>query len=58
MPAGVILGITVTNPDLLEEYKKIAPATIEAYGGRYIQNANTRADLDIQSGFYSGVRQH
>lgn len=36
MPAYVILDINVNDPDLFEEYKKLAPATIEAYGGKYI----------------------
>lgn len=44
MPAYAILDITVTDPGLFEEYKKIAPATIEAYGGRYIaQGGKTEA---------------
>ncbi|MGD8957730.1 MAG: DUF1330 domain-containing protein [Chromatiaceae bacterium] len=36
MPAYVILNIHVNDPDLFEEYKQLAPATIAAYGGRYL----------------------
>ena len=36
MPAYVIADVEVTNPELFEEYRKLVPATIEAYGGRYI----------------------
>jgi uncharacterized protein (DUF1330 family) len=46
MPAYVILGITVTNPDLFEEYKKIAPATIGVYGGRYIARGGKAETLE------------
>ena len=46
MPAYVILDITVTNPDLFEEYKKLAPTTIEAYGGKYIARGGTAEALE------------
>ena len=46
MPAYVILGITVTNPDLFEEYKKIAPATIGVSGGRYIARGGKAETLE------------
>ena len=36
MPAYVIADVEVTNPELFEEYRKLVPATIEAFGGRYI----------------------
>lgn len=41
MPAFVILDITVTDSNLFEEYKKLAPATIEAYGGEHIARGGT-----------------
>lgn len=34
MPAYVINDIEVTDPVLLEEYKKLSPATVAQYGGR------------------------
>jgi hypothetical protein len=45
MPAYVILAISVTDSDMFEEYKKLAPATIEAYSGRYIARAGRRKPL-------------
>ena len=36
MSAYVILYMTVNDPGLFEEYKKRAPATIAAYGGKYL----------------------
>ncbi len=36
MPGYVIADVEVTNPELFEEYRQLVPATIEAYGGRYI----------------------
>ncbi len=35
MAAYVIAEVNVTDPVLFEEYRKIVPATIEKYGGRY-----------------------
>jgi len=36
MPAYVIVDIEVTDPVGYEEYKKLAPAGVAAYGGKYI----------------------
>ena len=36
MPAYVIADVEVTNPELFEEYRKLVPATVDAFGGRYI----------------------
>lgn len=36
MPAYVIVDIQVTDPVGYEEYKKLAPASIAQYGGKYI----------------------
>ena len=36
MPGYVIADVEVTNMELFEEYRKLVPATIEAFGGRYI----------------------
>jgi len=46
MSAYVILDITVTDPDLFEEYKKLAPATIEAYGGKYLARGGRAEALE------------
>ena len=36
MPGYVIADVEVTNPELFEEYRKLVPATVEAFGGKYI----------------------
>lgn len=36
MAAYLVVDIDVTNPTQFEEYKKLAPAAIAKYGGRYI----------------------
>ena len=36
MPAYVIADVAVTDPALMDEYRKLVPATIAAYGGRFV----------------------
>lgn len=36
MTAYVIADVEVTDEALFEKYRELVPATIEAYGGRYI----------------------
>ena len=36
MAAYVIVEVTVTDPQLFQEYGKGVPATIAAYGGKYL----------------------
>lgn len=36
MAAYLVVDIDVTNPAQFEEYKKLAPAAIAKYGGRYV----------------------
>lgn len=36
MSAYVIVDIDIFNPEEYREYIKLAPATIEAYGGKYL----------------------
>ena len=36
MTAYIIVDIDVTDPAVYEEYKKLAPDTVAAYGGRYL----------------------
>ena len=36
MAAYLVVDIDVTNPVQFEEYKKLAPAAIDKYGGRYV----------------------
>lgn len=46
MPAYVVLDIAVKDPDLFEEYRKLAPATIEAYGGKYVARGGKAEALE------------
>ena len=36
MPAYVIVDIEITDPEGYEAYKKLTPATLAAYGGRFV----------------------
>lgn len=36
MAAYVIAEVEVTDPSAYEEYRKLVPATIEKYGGKYL----------------------
>jgi uncharacterized protein (DUF1330 family) len=36
MPAFVIVDVSIHNPDEYEEYKKLTPATISAFDGRFV----------------------
>jgi uncharacterized protein (DUF1330 family) len=36
MPAYVIVEVTITNPVEYEDYKKLTPAAIAAYDGRFV----------------------
>lgn len=36
MPAYVIANIRVTDPERYEDYKRMAPASLAAFGARYI----------------------
>ena len=35
MPAYIIADVTVTDPAAMEEYRKLVPATLAKYGGRF-----------------------
>ena len=36
MPAYIIADVTVTDPAAMEEYRKLVPATLAKYGGRFV----------------------
>ena len=36
MSAYIIVEVEVTDPDKFEEYRKLVPPTIDAFGGRYV----------------------
>jgi len=46
MAAYLIANVEVTDPAGYEEYKKQAPATIAAYGGRYLTRGGAREVLE------------
>lgn len=46
MTAYVVVEINVTNPAGYEEYKKLAPATVAQYGGKYIARGGATETLE------------
>jgi len=36
MPAYILVDVNITDPDEYEEYRKLTPATIAAFGGKFI----------------------
>lgn len=36
MPALIIVDVRITEPGKFEEYRKLVPATLEPYGGRFL----------------------
>lgn len=47
MPAYLINDMEVTDPDLLEEYKTLSPATVQQFGGRFLARGG---ELDVLEG--------
>ena len=46
MPAYVINDMVVTDPVLFEEYKKLSPATVAQYGGRFLARGGRTDTLE------------
>jgi uncharacterized protein (DUF1330 family) len=36
MPAYAVIDLTVTDPKTMDEYRKVVPASLAKYGGRFI----------------------
>jgi len=53
MSAYVVFDITVRDPERFEEYRKLAPPSIEAYGGKYISRGGA---MDVLEGDWSPKR--
>ena len=53
MPAYVIAEVNVTDPALYEEYKKLVPATVAKYGGRY---AVRGSEVEVKEGGWKPAR--
>lgn len=51
MSAYVIVDIEVTDPAQYEHYKALAPATVAAFGGRYV--ARGGATLSLEGDWHS-----
>jgi len=46
MPAYVIVDVTITDPQLYEEYKKLTPASIAAWQGKFIVRGGATETLE------------
>jgi len=46
MPAYVLVDIEVIDPNLYEEYKKLAPSTVTQYGGKYVARGGKTETLE------------
>ena len=46
MSSYVIVDITVTDPERYEDYKKLAPPAIAAYGGKYVVRGGKSEKLE------------
>ena len=53
MPGYVIGNINVTDPDAFEVYRGMVPATIAAYGGKYLVRGGV---ADVVEGSWSPSR--
>ena len=53
MPAYLIAEVDVTDPQAYEEYRKLTPAAIAAYGGRFIVRGGT---VDSKEGGWKPAR--
>ncbi|OOG74871.1 DUF1330 domain-containing protein [Algoriphagus sp. A40] len=40
MSAFVLVEVTIQDASLYEEYKKLTPASVEAYGGKFVIRGN------------------
>ena len=46
MPAYVINDMEIIDPALFEEYKKLSPATVAQYGGRFLARGGRTETLE------------
>lgn len=46
MPAYVLNDMEITDPVLFEEYKKLTPATVAQYGGRFLARGGRTETLE------------
>ena len=53
MPAYVIVGVDVTDPEAYGEYSRQVPATLKPYGGRFLVRGGT---FDVLEGNWPASR--
>lgn len=53
MPAYVIVGVDVTDPQAYSEYTRDVPATLEPYGGHFVVRGGT---FDVLEGDWPAPR--
>lgn len=46
MKAYILVDVTVTNPSRYEDYKKLTPASLEPFGGKFIVRGGTADTLE------------
>ena len=46
MPAYISLGINITDPEVFDQCRQLAPTTIKAYGGEYIARGGNAGALE------------
>ncbi len=46
MAAYIIVDVKVTDPNTYQGYTKLVPATVEAYGGKFIVRGGTAENLE------------
>lgn len=46
MPAYVVIQVNVTDPEKYDAYKKLSPATVENFGGRFVVRGGEAEDLE------------
>ena len=53
MSAYVVAEVEVTNPAVYEDYRKLVPATIAKYGGKYLVRGGT---VEVKEGGWTPKR--
>ncbi len=53
MPGYVIADVNVTDPALFDEYRKLVPATVAAYDGKYLVRGG---DSEVREGDWTPTR--
>ena len=46
MAAYIIVDLTVTDPEAYKGYAKLVPATVEAYGGKFVVRGGAAENLE------------